>query len=326
MQLLQSLMHSFRKFQGYLPRQPLYSCRDCSKSTGPAALCYGCGVRCHEGHELVELYTKRNVCCDCGNAKFKNPCKLYEEKKAENERNKYNHNFDGLYCTCNRPYPCVGYEDEEMLQCIVCEDWFHLQHLTDKANSVDVSEVEEVICRNCVAQLSFLLSYADDTYKEEACVEGACKLKCLAPKSDENEKPQQQQARSLFFSSYEWRNRLCKCNSCLSLYEDNNVPFLTDLADTLQAFVASHSNNKTDKTSSSSDEDRAVTNALIEAAGRDGAILLYQGYEEMKGKLMNHLKRVADEGRVVKKEDIEQFFEQLGTERKRRRENFQSQM
>lgn len=55
-------------------------------------------------------------------------CKIdVQEKKPVNERNIYNHNFDGLYCVCNRPYPCEDYNDCEMLQCIICEDWFHLQ-------------------------------------------------------------------------------------------------------------------------------------------------------------------------------------------------------
>lgn len=52
----------------------------------------------------------------------------------------------------------------------------------------------------------------------------------------------------------------------------------------------------------------------------------FPGYEEMKQKLGNHLKRLADEGREVKKEDIDQFFEELETERKRRREDILSQL
>lgn len=30
---------------------------------------------------------------------------LVQEKEAENMENTYNHNFQGLYCTCKRPYP-----------------------------------------------------------------------------------------------------------------------------------------------------------------------------------------------------------------------------
>lgn len=35
-----------------------------------AAICLACSFHCHEGHELIELYTKRHFRCDCGNSKF----------------------------------------------------------------------------------------------------------------------------------------------------------------------------------------------------------------------------------------------------------------
>lgn len=38
----------------------------------------------------------------------------------------YNQNFDGVYCTCARPYPDPENENnDEMLQCVICEDWYH---------------------------------------------------------------------------------------------------------------------------------------------------------------------------------------------------------
>jgi hypothetical protein len=43
-----------------------------------------------------------------------------------NELNSYNHNFRGTYCTCERPYPDPeDVIDDEMIQCVVCEDWYH---------------------------------------------------------------------------------------------------------------------------------------------------------------------------------------------------------
>jgi len=45
-----------------------------------------------------------------------------------NEKNEYNQNFTGLYCTCHRPYPDLEIpegEEDEMIQCIRCEDWYH---------------------------------------------------------------------------------------------------------------------------------------------------------------------------------------------------------
>lgn len=48
-------------------------------------------------------------------------------KSATNTENKYNQNFDGVYCTCARPYPDPEGDEDDMLQCIICEDWYHLK-------------------------------------------------------------------------------------------------------------------------------------------------------------------------------------------------------
>lgn len=108
-----------------------------------------------QGHNLVELYTKRQFRCDCGSNKLKSSCKL-EPRKEGNTENKYNQNFSGLYCTCSRcvlvcsrvyvltVYWCIAgctdcvlcrpYPDQDdpvedcMIQCVVCEDWYHGRH------------------------------------------------------------------------------------------------------------------------------------------------------------------------------------------------------
>ncbi|KAH9299772.1 hypothetical protein KI387_031454, partial [Taxus chinensis] len=80
---------------------------------------------------VVELWTRRSFRCDCGNIKFGDGhCKLFADKDNENDRNYYNQNYKGLYCTCHRPYPDPDGEDQgEMIQCCICEDWFHENHL-----------------------------------------------------------------------------------------------------------------------------------------------------------------------------------------------------
>lgn len=124
---------------GYEKRQALYSCLTCcpeakddnSKAIG---ICLACSLECHDHHQLVELYTKREFRCDCG-LKYKSvACRLDTSKKAAleasasssatqiNEHNKYNHNFGGTYCICNRPYPDdEDTVEDEMIQCIICE-------------------------------------------------------------------------------------------------------------------------------------------------------------------------------------------------------------
>lgn len=124
-----------------------------------AGVCLACSYHCHEGHELVELYTKRRFRCDCGNSKFPSKCTLEPNKDSLNEHNSYNHNFSGLYCTCRRPYPDP--EDmvpDDMIQCIICEDWFHSRHLSGSM-SPDQLPFAEMICGSCVEQNDFLLDY-----------------------------------------------------------------------------------------------------------------------------------------------------------------------
>ncbi|CAL8315542.1 unnamed protein product [Merluccius merluccius] len=146
--------------QGYVKRQALYACNTCTPKGGEAAgVCLACSYKCHEGHDLFELYTKRNFRCDCGNSKFKQQCKLYPDKEQLNSENKYSHNFFGLYCTCNRPYPDPDDQvEDEMVQCILCEDWLHGRHLG--CVTPDCVELQEMVCESCMNKNSFLWTYA----------------------------------------------------------------------------------------------------------------------------------------------------------------------
>uniref|UniRef100_A0A0E0CEF6 RRM domain-containing protein n=1 Tax=Oryza meridionalis TaxID=40149 RepID=A0A0E0CEF6_9ORYZ len=54
---------------GYLKRQAVFSCLTCVPD-GVAGVCTACSLACHDGHEVVELWTKRKFRCDCGNSKY----------------------------------------------------------------------------------------------------------------------------------------------------------------------------------------------------------------------------------------------------------------
>ncbi|KAK9716677.1 hypothetical protein RND81_06G250100 [Saponaria officinalis] len=157
--------------KGYLKRQALFSCLTCTPE-GNAGVCTACSLSCHEGHEILELWTKRNFRCDCGNSKFGNfICKLQASKDVVNVENSYNHNFKGTYCTCDRPYPDPDVEDEEeMVQCCICEDWYHREHLgLEPSETIPVDEegqvlYEDLICPGCSATCSFLTLYPSDIF------------------------------------------------------------------------------------------------------------------------------------------------------------------
>ncbi|XP_045495023.1 dentin sialophosphoprotein [Colias croceus] len=148
---------------GYIKRQAIYACLTCCSEakedpTKRAGVCLACSLSCHENHELIELYTKRNFRCDCGNPKFNsNPCQFTSEKTDLNEENSYNQNFSGLYCVCHRPYPDPeATEEDEMIQCIICEDWLHAAHLEA---TVPTAQYAEMICKECMGRNEFLHDY-----------------------------------------------------------------------------------------------------------------------------------------------------------------------
>lgn len=154
--------------KGYLARQAVFSCLTCCPE-GNAGVCTACSITCHDGHDVVELWTRRHFRCDCGNSKFGvGVCRLFSSKDAENSENVYNQNHKGVYCTCKRPYPDPDGEDQgEMLQCCICEDWFHETHLgLDSEEQVPRDEdgeplYDELICQACAAHLDFLTCYKD---------------------------------------------------------------------------------------------------------------------------------------------------------------------
>uniref|UniRef100_A0A673C971 Putative E3 ubiquitin-protein ligase UBR7 n=1 Tax=Sphaeramia orbicularis TaxID=375764 RepID=A0A673C971_9TELE len=147
--------------RGYVKRQAVFACNTCTPNAEePAGVCLACANNCHDGHDVFELYTKRNFRCDCGNGKFGEfQCQLIPSKDEENVKNLYNHNFNGCYCTCDRPYPDTDDQvNDEMIQCVICEDWFHSRHLG--CTLTEPEELEEMVCEACMNKAPFLWTYA----------------------------------------------------------------------------------------------------------------------------------------------------------------------
>ena len=286
--------------QGYVYRQALYCCLTCqSSSVGGGAnadlhgICLACSYECHKDHELYELYTKRYFRCDCGNSKFagkRSPCKLRPNKEATNELNKYNHNFRGLYCVCDKPYPDMAKSNtsstsinnkdtnketdedfnDEMVQCAVCEDWFHHGHLKGSEHfPSDEDEYDEIVCAACMDKNDFLWHY-------RCKKSGAAATTCKRQKLDDGEANDDKEASSVNVTSVaadddatatngedtpcfikklqklnsgeakesnqaccfaeNWRDALCRCTDCMQLYKTNGVEFLLAKNDTIKYY------------------------------------------------------------------------------------------
>ncbi|XP_034018054.1 putative E3 ubiquitin-protein ligase UBR7 isoform X2 [Thalassophryne amazonica] len=326
--------------QGYVKRQAVYACDTCTSKGGEAAgICLACSYKCHEGHDLFELYTKRNFRCDCGNGKFVElHCKLHPDKDDVNSGNKYSHNFFGLYCTCNRPYPDPEDQvQDEMIQCVVCEDWFHSRHLGCAVP--DCVELQEMICDSCMKQHPVLWTYAalltvpvvesevnkekgtDDVMdsKDEECdgpsckrirqeEEPVCRLKKLQSNGQKGV-----QSGAVFWPPG-WRSKLCSCTTCQCLAEDG-LSFLLDESDTVLAYE-----NK-GKTSEEAQRGRDPLMSVLDNLNRVQQLEIIHGYNDMKTELKDFLQRFAAEGKVVSPDDIKGFFDQQQQSRKRRHLN-----
>ncbi|ESP02860.1 hypothetical protein LOTGIDRAFT_212357 [Lottia gigantea] len=291
--------------QGYIPRQALYACSTCAASSGQiAGICLACSYECHEGHDLYELYTKRYFRCDCGNEKFSDfECKLNNSKGGNNSRNKYNQNFKGLYCSCERPYPDPEDETEdEMIQCSLCEDWYHGRHLGIKDTLP--SDYEEMICPGCINKHEFLLLYSPAKITEDS---NADSNSCLLKRLDNN----QQSSDKACFMFEGWRSQLCRCTTCQKMYEEKNISFILDEDDTVHAYedkgLASHSFTDTN----------ALPRALSQM-DRVQQVELIHGYNDMKEGLREYLRTFAESGKVVKEEHIREFFSQMHTRKRQK--------
>ncbi|RWS31679.1 putative E3 ubiquitin-protein ligase UBR7-like protein [Leptotrombidium deliense] len=328
--------------KGYMGRQALYACKTCTtKNSQPAGMCLACSLECHEGHDVYELYTKRDFRCDCGNDKFENDCKLTVKKSVINEKNSYNHNFFGRYCTCDRPYPDTDNdEDDQMIQCIVCEDWFHGRHLGTTVPEND--EFSELICGDCMNKLPFLWYYTSGKFSVAILFENFCVIVILGQVTEADVKIEKLEtpvvaetgSDSGFDSScdstqtvckllklrkektvdnlsgpnfllQDWRENLCRCSDCIALYEKHNCQFLCDEKDTVH-YYESQGKERSIKISQ---YERGLNE--ITKMDRVKSIEAIQECNTMMDHLKDYLKKFAENKKVVREEDIREFFEGL---------------
>lgn len=298
---------------GYMKRQALYSCVTCNDEKQPAGVCLACSYHCHEGHDLVELYTKRNFRCDCGNDKqSKTTCKLLP-KSSPNSRNSYNQNFSGLYCSCKRPYPDDEDTDpDDMIQCIICEDWYHSKHLGEKCP--EGSSYEEMTCITCTSKCPFLSVYrrverlsvfSEDDYTTGRALTANEKELCIKARECK------EGVQRVTFWKEGWRKQLCTCEECKSMYRRDGVEFLCDHEDTV-TFYERASQVK------SNSYDRGMQ--ALSSMDRIQQVEVAHEYNHLKSELMDYLKEFASNKRVVREEDIKEFFTGMNARKKPRYE------
>lgn len=301
--------------KGYI-RQALYACKTCySKKNIRAGVCLACSFHCHEGHELVELYTKRNFRCDCGNSKFENKeCNLEKSKNATNIENMYNQNFDGVYCTCARPYPDPENENnDEMLQCVICEDWYHSKHLGCKDVPGD-DAYAEMICAACMEKHDFLWKYAtkySTMHNSTASYKNGEKILNVETLPNDCTMPEKNLSdiKGSCFWLEGWRTSLCSCESCKKIYKEQGISFLLDPKDSVQAYEEA---GKITKRESQYEKGMKALASLDHVQ----QLTAIEEYNNLKERLKEYLQKFAENKKVVREEDIKEFFSEMESKKR----------
>ncbi|XP_056623631.1 putative E3 ubiquitin-protein ligase UBR7 isoform X3 [Triplophysa dalaica] len=338
--------------QGYMKRQAVFACNTCvGPDMEPAGVCLACANHCHDGHDISELYTKRKFRCDCGNQKFDGfTCRLRPEKDGVNVKNMYNHNYFGRYCSCDRPYPDEDDQvNEEMIQCIVCEDWYHARHLDNP--TVNCDALMEMICVGCMNRAPFLWTYAAhfavsplNEVQAKAAHAGDDKSSSSTSCSDvastsyqmnETMKHESETTRhrhktnsdrcvykeltvndmkktteAAIFWPYHWRSELCTCTGCKRLYVETGVPFLLDESDTLLAY------EKKAETESVMCDD--VLLSCISSLDHTQQLDIIYQYNDLKQELCEFLHQSTEEGKDVTPDICREFLEDYQMRKRRR--------
>ncbi|KAJ2479454.1 hypothetical protein IWW56_003075 [Coemansia sp. RSA 2131] len=340
--------------QGYV-HQPLYACLTCTRPpekycqdgilnnveqpSEPAGMCYSCSIECHTGHHIVELFTKRHFRCDCGTQRLLPQasegssgqcCQLKKLRTGlrniNNSGNTYSHNFWGFYCRCDKFYD-ASTESGEMIQCFVCNDWFHDACI---GKVPDEESYSDYICRECVDKHAILRYISTNNMICGTVVDG--KVTHIEANSaiydastypapvekDDTEEPAKKKTRATgcrqrqdsdvvdakqpfdLFMVDGWKEHVCTCIDCMREIECSNLEFLVKEEDVVEP-----------------EEDESRSESLYESAlrqlrtmDRAQAVDAAAAYHTLSSRLKDYLRPFAASGKVVTNQDIHTFFEQ----------------
>lgn len=115
----------------------------------------------------------------------------------------------------------------------------------------------------------------------------------------------------IFWTNCSWRAKLCRCNKCLELYKTLNCEYLLDACDTVQYYEAQGKEMAKHK-ATPIERGMSALNNMNRAAVAEAI----NGYRELKADLSTYLRKFADSKKVVREEDIHEFFEQLKSKKR----------
>ena len=140
--------------------------------------------------------------------------------------------------------------------------------------------------------------------KEKEQSGNSCFLKRANVESIGKEKP------TALFMLQGWREQLCRCIECTKMYQEHCVDFLLDPEDTVHYYERK---TETEKGSQYEEGMKALSEM-----DRTKQIEAIHGYNSMKSNLMDYLKKFAENKKVVREEDIQEFFKQMAGNKRRK--------
>lgn len=211
-----------------------------------------------------------------------------------------------------------------------------MNHLkgNDKFPSND-EDYEEMVCQTCMESNSFLWNYQG--YIALKSVEKATKSESEEPEtsvdalnvsSEATEKKTDQTSTSECFLANQrlknkdlgkekkmdqsccflngWREALCKCSECMSMYKKNNVEFLLRVNDTIKYYEAQGKDTQQTEL-----EENKLIDDQLSKLNRVSRVEFLHGVNDFKTELSDFLRSFANKGEVVKRENVTEFFESL---------------
>ena len=348
---------------GYL-RQLVYACKTC----GGGGVCVGCSVSCHADHELVELFHRRHFRCDCGtpniNQRFQNkqvrdlatdamgptfsPCTLREYERSKgwnlaNKENTYTKNFEGKFCICERgKHYDPETEEEDMFQCLVCEEWYHesctalVRPDRMKTRVLSQDQFDTMICDTCMrsSKGQLLRLYAGMPGWQVIVPKGTkeCEVQVVGMSKRDESMPRVKRARLEsgactvpsemhpdilrlqscthrmdMFLTTNFRDALCKCAACGMRWKEL-YPYVYEEEATYEApqeYGRDDSDQDTHCAASSTYE-QAV--AALSRLPRTQMIESVYAYQNLRNALFEHLRPYAESHEPVSEEAVRAFF------------------
>ena len=212
-----------------------------------------------------------------------------------------------------------------MLQCYVCQDWFHVECI-ESASCKSVGQSNEnlgtpaidstagteqksfrfvpseredtnMICYVCMDKHPFLYKYTP-----QQCVPiglDSIVSKDLSTESSNECKMPQVQTTWPSFSTFwnsGWRNDLCRCSTCISLYREQGIQYITEEEEELEE------GESIDVPEGSVNLDHLGMKTLAQQFPQEQQHDILQGFNVLAGELREYLAPLAQNGTTVTKE------------------------